>query len=173
MPMRDGSKWDPIKGSSHITRLSVDLANRSATTYNMEVLYPSHAGALPRQDDRYSTVQYRYGFLPCPDPAVAPGQPANSGWARFDLQNRSAKWFNAGDGTLVAEACFAPRSKTAPEGSGYLMGVATRLREGGRCDLIILDAEHFDDGPVAVVHLPGRIVGQIHGWWTPEAELKL
>ncbi len=30
-------------------------------------------GALPRQDDRYNTVPYRYGFLGCPDPAAQPG----------------------------------------------------------------------------------------------------
>ncbi len=25
MPMRDGQRWDPVKGSSRITRVSVDL----------------------------------------------------------------------------------------------------------------------------------------------------
>jgi carotenoid cleavage dioxygenase len=47
------------------------------------------------------------------------------------------------------------------------MGVATRTKEGGRADLVILDAEHLNDGPVATVKLPTRIVGQIHGWWVP------
>jgi carotenoid cleavage dioxygenase len=57
------------------------------------------------------------------------------------------------------------------EGAGYLLGVATRQQEGGRADLLILDAEHLTDGPVATVHLPMRAVGQIHGWWVPEAQL--
>jgi carotenoid cleavage dioxygenase len=51
------------------------------------------------------------------------------------------------------------------------MGVATRNAEGGRSDLVILDAEHLADGPVATVHLPMRAIGQIHGWWVPEAQL--
>ena len=51
------------------------------------------------------------------------------------------------------------------------MGVAVRNSEGGRADLVILDAEHLADGPVAVVHLPIRVFGQIHGWWVPEAQL--
>ena len=171
MPMRDGAKWDPVKGASHITRLSADIGDKSATDYRMEVLYPNHVGALPRQDDRYHTVAYRIGFLPCPNPSPEPGKAANFGWARFDHQTRATQFFDAGEGTTVAEACFAPRSRTAAEGNGYLMGVATRHREGGRCDLIILDAEHLDDGPVATIHLPTKIVGQIHGWWTPAADL--
>jgi carotenoid cleavage dioxygenase len=170
MPMRDGVRWDPVKGASHITRLSVDLSDKSLTSYSMEPLYP-HVGALPRQDDRYHTVPYRIGFLPCPDPTPAAGKPANAGYARFDNQTRATQFFDAGPGTLLAEACFAPRSKNAPEGHGYLMGVATRQHENGRCDLIILDAEHLDAGPVATVRLPGRIAGQIHGWWTAEEQL--
>ena len=51
------------------------------------------------------------------------------------------------------------------------MGVATRRNEDGRGDLVILDAEHLEDGPLAVVHLPIRATGQIHGWWVPEWQM--
>jgi carotenoid cleavage dioxygenase len=51
------------------------------------------------------------------------------------------------------------------------MGVVSRNNEGGRADLVILDAEHLADGPVAVVHLPLRIPVQIHGWWVAETKL--
>jgi carotenoid cleavage dioxygenase len=170
MPQRDGSRWDPGAGSSHITRLSVDLGRRTPRDYGMEQMYP-HVGALPRQDDRYNTVPYRYGFLPCPDPSAAPGTRAGACYARFDHQTRAATLFNAGPATSLAECCFAPKSATAGEGVGYLMGVATRNEENGRADLVILDAEHLDQGPVATVKLPMRAVGQIHGWWVPEAQL--
>ena len=29
----------------------------------MKVMYPQYGGGLARQDDRYHTVPYRYGFL--------------------------------------------------------------------------------------------------------------
>ena len=95
----------------------------------------------------------------------------SSCWARFDHQTRATQLYRAGEGVTLAEACFAPRSKTAPEGSGYLMGVASHAQEGGRADLVILDAEHIDQGPVATVRLPTRICGQIHGWWVSEWDL--
>ena len=172
MPMRDGSRWDPVKGSSRITRLSVDLSKKNVKDYKMEVLYPNHLGALPRQDDRYNTMPYRYGFLPCPDPDPKdPSKRPAACWARFDHQTRKATVFNAGEGTQLAEVVFAPKSKNAPEGVGYLMGVATRTSEGGRADLLILDAEKPEAGPIATVKLPIRAAPQIHGWWVPEWQL--
>jgi len=45
------------------------------------------------------------------------------------------------------------------------------MNEDRRADLVILDAEHIDAGPIAVVKLPTRIVGQIHGYWVPKERL--
>ena len=146
------------------------LEEEAVGDYGMEQLYP-HVGALPRQDDRYNTMPYRYGFLPCPDPNAKPGT-GGACYARFDHQNRTSTLFNAGDG-LVARRSAASRrrARTRRRASGYLMGVATRNAEGGRSDLVILDAEHLADGPVATVQLPMRAIGQIHGWWVPEGQL--
>lgn len=171
MPMRDGSRWDPIAGSSHITRLSADLSRRRARGYEIETLYPRHMGALPRQDDRYNTQPYRYGFLGCPDPEAPDPRNAGACYARFDHQTRTSTLYNAGTTTSLAECCFAPKHANAREGEGYLLGLATRNDQNRRADLVILDAEHLEDGPVATVMLPMRAVGQVHGWWVPEAQL--
>ena len=114
-------------------------------------------------------MPYRFGFLGCPEPN-ATGRPGAC-YARFDHQTRRSTLFNAGPDTSLAECCFAPKSADAPEGQGYLMGLATRNDENGRADLVILDAERLEDGPVATVKLPMRAVGQVHGWWVPEEQL--
>lgn len=170
MPMRDGSNWDPMKGTSHITRLSANMKGKNASGYEMEQLSP-WTGALPRQDDRYNTQPYRYGFLGTRDINAADPRQAYGGYVRFDHSTGKQTFWNAGPGASLAECCFAPRSADAPEGDGYLMGVVNRQNEGGRGDLVILDAMHLEDGPVAVVKLPVRAIGQIHGWWVPEAQL--
>ncbi len=172
MPMRDGSRWDPVRGASRITRLSADVSKKSAKDYGIEILYQNHLGALPRQDDRYNTVPYRIGFLPCPDPDPKDANKRPSScYARFDHATRKTQLYRAPEGATLAEACFAPRSANAPEGSGYLVGVASYAAENGRCDLVVLDAEHLDNGPVATVKLPTKVVGQIHGWWVPRAQM--
>jgi carotenoid cleavage dioxygenase len=170
MPMRDGSRWDPVRGASRITRLSVDLKNKRSTTYDMEVLYPNFIGALPRQDDRYNTMPYTVGFLPVPDPEPN-GAPPQACYARMHHPTRKTQVFRSGQNTTLGECCFAPKSKTAAEGEGYLMGVVNHQDQGGRSDLVILDAQHIDQGPIATVKLPIRAVGQIHGWWVPQDQL--
>jgi carotenoid cleavage dioxygenase-like enzyme len=46
-----------------------------------------------------------------------------------------------------------------------------RQDQGGRSDLLVLDAEHLEDGPIATVRLPIPAIGQVHGWWVPEEQL--
>jgi carotenoid cleavage dioxygenase len=161
MPMHDGSRWDPVKGSSQITRLSVDLSATTPKDYNIELLYPEYTGALPRQDDRYNTAHYRYGFLAC---GFNKDGARGNGIARFDVQNRTSNLWKAPQGMSLGEVCHAPKNSKAPEGAGYIMSLAT---VDNRSDLVILDAEHVEDGPIATVKLPTRIVGQVHGWWVP------
>ena len=136
----------------------------------MEILYP-HTGDLPRQDDRYSTMPYRYGFQPTRDPEVANPMQAGACYARFDHQTRQVRLYNAGRTTMLAECVFAPRRADAPEGVGYVLGVATRLDQGGVSDLLILDSEHLEDGPVATVRMPIPVVPQVHGSWVSEWQL--
>ena len=169
MPQRDGSAFDPMAALAYMTRVSVDTTRRNPRDYAMEKMYP-HSGTLPRQDDRYNTVDYRYGYLPCPDPA---GNPLgyNNCLARFDHRTHEVRLYKDKPETVVSEFVFAPRAEKSAEGAGYLVGVVTRLDQGGRRDMLIFDAERPDEGPLATVYLPVPIVGQVHGWWVPEWQL--
>lgn len=173
-PNKRGEPFDPAGAAGVVTRLTVDLSKKS-DTYDMQALYPD-TGVLPRQDDRYQTVPYRYGFMPTvdlsepPHPALA-GRPfrPNNGYTRFDHATGRTNTFRAGGDVALQECCFAPRRADAPEGDGYLLGVAERLLECSRSDLLIIDTADIEAGPVATVRLPFRIFGQVHGWWVPEA----
>jgi carotenoid cleavage dioxygenase len=153
-------RFDPQKATGHVMRLSVDLRRKSANTYDLETLYPEAAGALSRQDDRYHTVPYRYGFFWGFDR-----------WYMFDHQTRKTRFYAPGPGSTVAEMCFVPRKKGAPEGDGYLIGIVSRQQENGRSDLVLVDTQHLEDGPVATVKMPYRVVGQIHGFWVAGDDL--
>jgi carotenoid cleavage dioxygenase-like enzyme len=166
-PHNDDSRWDPVSGASHITRLSVDMSRRRPREYNIEQLYP-HVGALPRQDDRYNTMPYRYGFLNCRNPHMQGG---GMTLTRFDNQTRTDSYYDFGNSVSIAEACFAPKNANARESEGYLMAVKTNNDQNGRGDLVIMDAERLADGPIATVMLPIRAVGQVHGWWVPESQM--
>lgn len=158
-------KWDPVKASGRVMRFSINLANKRQKTYDIENLYPGVAGALSRQDDRFHTVPYRYGYLLSSDRATG------SRWALFDHHTQQAKFFSPGPDTSLAEMTFVPRKRGAAEGDGYLIGVANRQKENGRSDLLLVDAREPQAGPIATVKMPYRIVGQIHGFWVPAEEL--
>ena len=88
----------------------------------------------------------------------------------MDMSTGQAKTWFAGDTSSTQEPVFAPKSATAPEGDGYVLGIVNRRAEH-RSDLVILDAQRIDEGPVATVKLPVRNPGQIHGWWVREDQM--
>ena len=86
-------------------------------------------------------------------------------------QTRKYRKFSLGPDVSLAEATFIPRRKGAAEGDGYLIGVASYLKQGGRSDLVVVDIDHLEDGPLALVKMPYRVPGQIHGFWVAGADL--
>ncbi len=174
-PNRDGAPYNPRSAEGRVTRLSVDLASWREG-YDMEGLY-REPGILPRQDDRFHTLPYRYGFMPTMDStrpfderlARVLTQPVNC-YTRFDHGTRATASFFVGGESTLQECVFVPRRAGALEGDGYLVGLANRLLEG-RTDLLVLDAQHLAEGPVATVRLPFRLGMGIHGWWVSEAQL--
>jgi carotenoid cleavage dioxygenase-like enzyme len=176
-PNLHGEPFDPKAAAGYLHRLSVDLSKKDVSDYTMEKLYPQ-SGALPRQDDRYQTIPYKIGFMPTSDPTKPlnaklgnmPFRPTNS-YTRFDHSTKTTTEFWVGDDSSLQECCFVPRNKNAAEGDGYLVGVANRLLEGGRADLIIVDTQNMDGQPIAKVRLPFRTYSQVHGWWVSGDDL--
>ena len=100
-------------------------------------------------------MPYRYGIL------------NSSSWQWIDHQTGKVQTYTPTDARL-AEAAFVPRKKGAPEGDGYLIGIADRPKENGRSDLLIIDTQDVAAGPIATVHMPYKVVGQVHGLWVED-----
>jgi len=159
-------KWDPMKAAGRVLRVRVDLSRSKVHEYEYEWAYPEVRGGLSRQDDRYHTVPYRYGFL---NGLSFGGGP--SAWMMIDHQTGRIRTYSPGPGVSLNELCFVPRRKGAPEADGYLVGVASDQQHSGRADLLVLDTQDITAGPIARVRLPYRISTQIHGFWVPGYEL--
>ncbi|HTV77873.1 MAG TPA: carotenoid oxygenase family protein [Steroidobacteraceae bacterium] len=158
-------QFDPVKAAGRVMRFSVDLKNRRQTTYDIKLIHPEVNGALSRQDDRYHTLPYRFGYL------LSSDRQAGSRWAVFDHQKDTVSFFGLGRDVSLAEMTFVPRKNGAAEGDGYLIGVASHPREGGRSDVVLVDTQHLDAGPVATIKMPYRLAPQIHGFWVPGDQL--
>ena len=144
--------FDPKASVGRVVRLTADMNKSADDGYGRETLFPQVTGALSRQDDRYHTVPYRYGIL------------NGGGWNWLDHQTGKVQSFSL-PGARLAEAAFVPRRPDAPEGDGYLIGVADIVKDSGRSDILIVDTQDIAAGPIATIHMPYKIVGQIHGLW--------
>ena len=151
--------FDPAKSTGYIRRFTVDLSRRSDDRYTAETIYPEVTGVLSRQDDRFHTLPYRYGYLQ-----------GNGGWWVVDHGDRKTQQFSVPDYRL-SEMTFVPRKPDADEGDGYLIGIGSSVKEAGRSDLILADTKRLSEGPIARVKMPFKVVGQVHGFWAGAAEI--
>jgi carotenoid cleavage dioxygenase len=170
-PFADGSKWDPAKARAMIRRLTFDLGSKD-DGYREEILFNSMPVVdLGRIDERFMGTDNRFAFTSFRDEtkpldtdrAGAAARVTNS-YGVFDLKDQRLRAYFAGDTHSLQEVTFIPRSPTAAEGDGWLMGVANNFAEM-RSELIIADALHPEAGDVARVLLPFRSNVQIHGRW--------
>jgi carotenoid cleavage dioxygenase-like enzyme len=172
-----GTAFDPQQAASRMTRWSVDMSSSSDEFASMQRL-SDLIGEFPRIDDRYATRPYRHGYLLAQDfsrPVELSGGRSAAGMmmnllGHIDHQTgRSESWWT-GKTTTLQEPAFIPKPGSSAEGEGYLAAVANRLDEN-RSDLLLFDAQHIEDGPLAVAKLELRLRGGLHGNWTPAASL--
>lgn len=177
-PYADGSKWDPVKSRALIRRITFDLNSRD-DGYREEVLFPDHEVVdLCRIDDRFATIDCRYGFAPFRDRtkpfdevrAGNAGDRVTNSYGIYDLKDGTMRSFFAGDTHSLQEPEFVPRGPSAAEGDGWLIGVANNYAEM-RSELVIVDTARPGDGAVARVILPFRSNVQVHGRWYADGSL--
>ena len=132
---------------------------------------------LSRIDDRYISRPNAFAFSghrdaerPARSDLMGPATRfAANCWSRISLATGEELVFWAGDAVSLQECCFAPRSPDAPEGDGWLMGVASNYADMSS-DLIVLDALTMER--VATVKLPFRLRSGTHGAWVPGWDLQ-
>jgi carotenoid cleavage dioxygenase-like enzyme len=171
----DGSPFDPTKTTCRLHRQTFDL-NRKDGGFEDELIFPDPASDLGKIDDRYTGQAYREIFTTYADPK-RPFDEARAGnlrgrvsncYGRFDLGKKTITPLFAGDTHSLQESTFVPKKKDAPEGEGYLMGVASNYAEM-RSELIIADAQSMTE--LARVILPFRSSAALHGKWMGSDEL--
>jgi carotenoid cleavage dioxygenase-like enzyme len=122
------------------------------------------SGEFPRLDERRAGLRNRFGtFI---------GESRDGGgfdtivWLDLLSGHRTAFTLPAGDG--VSEPIFVPRGPLATEGDGWLLAVVWRGSER-RSDLIVLDTDGIERGPIATVQFAQRVPFGFHGNWVGDA----
>jgi carotenoid cleavage dioxygenase-like enzyme len=168
-----GGKFPP-PGSfgTEVTRWCFDMNDKHSKA--VPSVMSRMAAEFPHCDDRYVGRPYKYGFMQASDMSK-PYNPERAGpimgfffntLLTMDMSTGTATTWFAGDTSSTQEPVFAPKSASAAEGEGYVLSIVNRRAEH-RSDLVILDAQRMQDGPVATVKLPVRLKYGIHGNWLP------
>lgn len=168
-----GGKFPP-PGSfgTEVTRWCFDMNDKHSKA--VPSVMSRMAAEFPHCDDRYVGRPYKYGFMQASDMSK-PYNPERAGpimgfffntLLTMDMSTGAATTWFAGDTSSTQEPVFAPKSATAAEGEGYVLSIVNRRAEH-RSDLVILDAQRMQDGPIATVKLPVRLKYGIHGNWLP------
>ena len=171
-----GAPFDPVQAQSYLTRWTVDMASNGEAFESSEVL-TDMIDEFPRIDDRYAGYAHRHGWMLVMDrsmPIDLDGRRASGlfmnkiGHIDFTTGKQKAWW--SGPVSMIQEPCFVPRNATAPEGDGYIIALVDNL-ETNYSDLVILDAQHIEEGPLARARLPFRMRSGLHGNWADESQL--
>jgi carotenoid cleavage dioxygenase len=169
LPTSSGER-DP----SQIRRWTFDLDSKS-DAFQEEVVSTT-PGFLPRMDDRYLSLDYRYAFISSrvpsanPDPKANPMMSGTQVIQRLDVRTGDIKQCAVEGKLALQETCFVPRGNSKSEGDGYLMTIASNF-DTMSSDMIITDAQHLEDGVVATVKLPFRLRSGTHTNWFPQSVL--
>lgn len=164
-PAPDGTPGDPAKAVPRLTRWTFDLS-RNSDDYGWERL-DDLACEFPRLDERFTGLDYRYGYFACDtNPQFKVG--GFNGIGRVDHETGKRDIYDVGAGCATNEPIFVPRAKDAPEGVGFLLAnVYDAERKASH--LVILDAENVTAGPLATAYLDHRVPFGFHGNWMPGA----
>jgi len=171
LPTSSGER-DP----SQIRRWTFDLKSKKDSF--QEDVVSTTPGILPRMDDRFLSLDYRYAYVGSRDTSVpadtkrAPGMgPFTSNvMQRLDTKTGEIKQCHVEPVQSLQENMFVPRKGSTEEGDGYVMAVASNY-ESMTSDLVIADARRIEEGVIATVKLPFRLRSGTHTNWFPQSAL--
>ena len=157
------------RDASQIRRWTFDLSSKD-DAFQEEVVSTT-SGFLPRMDDRFLSLDYRYAYLSSRDSSGdAKGPPRMNVLQRLDVHTGEISQCAAEPAHGLQEAMFVPRKNAKGEGDGYVMAIASNY-ESMTSDLLITDAQQMDHGVIATVKLPFRLRSGTHTNWYPQSVL--
>lgn len=164
-----GIDYDPKEANGRLARWTFDLSG-SSNTWTETRLGPN--GDMPRVADKDMMKDYTIAYYSHFDPEVGPpviSGPVGPGFnamSRINIKTGELKTFSI-PGTTLQEPVHIKSRKSGHE--GYMAVVCDR-HDTGLADVLLLEAEHIDKGPIATIKMPLRLRCGVHGNWV-EREL--
>lgn len=161
-PRADGRPSNLAAADARLVRWTLDTDAGTDSFKQMQL--DDMSGEFPRLDERRAGLPNRFGTF--------------AGRSRDDRVMDTIVWldllagrrvaFTLPSGDEASEPVFVPRRPEAAEGDGWLLAVVWRAAKR-RSDLIVLDTNAVEHGPIATVRLAHRVPSGFHGNWAGNA----
>jgi len=138
-------------------RWTVDLVTGTVAEQQLD----DRGGEFPRVDDRQIGLRAHRGWIT--STADHDNSESANAIVLYDLDTATSRCHRFGPGRVAAEAVFAP-ADDEPGGRGWLLTFVYDTTHD-TSDLVVLDIDHIEAEPVAVIHLPQRVPYGFHGSW--------
>lgn len=149
---------------SQLWRFRLDLTHRRGNRQLLE----TRCCEFPQIHPQWVGKCHRYVYLGAahPNQGSAPLQ----GILKRDNQSGETQFWSSAPHGFVSEPVFIPKPGSEVEDQGWLISVVYESQKH-RSDIIILDAQNLEKGPLAQLHLQHHIPYGLHGSWSPNQQL--
>jgi carotenoid cleavage dioxygenase len=151
--MFDRNRNGPNEGLPLLARWTIDLTTGRLS----ETIFDDRGVEFPRFNDAFGGLPYRYGYT------TSAGQGDSAG-PIYKVDHRQARLevHDFGKGRTGFEPVFVPKAGAREEDEGYILAFVHDASRNG-ADVVIIDAQAFDQPPLAVISLPVRVPFGFHG----------
>lgn len=151
--MKPGSSSPPL-----LFRWVIDRSKGTVTETQLD----DRMADFPRVCDSKVGLKHQYGYCA----AFAPSKPFADGFLKYDLEKNNSAFHNLRGGQ-GSEPVFVKNPGDELEDSGWVLSYVFRP-ETETSEIVILNAQEFEEEPVARIQIPVRVPAGFHGNWVPE-----
>ncbi|MCB1844301.1 MAG: carotenoid oxygenase family protein [Halioglobus sp.] len=141
-------------------RMTLDLATGAVTNEQFSDVFCEFS----RVDERRMGKPYRYGFAASSNRDWGDAHGYNC-TGQFDFKTGNTQLWEYGSEANAGEPVHVPNPESEREEDGWVMCFVYNPGEGAF--LSILSAGDVTQGPVAKIHIPGRVPNGFHANWMP------
>ena len=126
---------------------------------------------FPRINEAYTGRPYRYVYTISFGEFDDPSHVSSNTLLSHDVETGNSESYSFGENWVTGEVIFVAREGAQAENDGWLMSYVHAL-DGRPSKVVILDAQHMAEGPIATIHLPVRVPVGFHCNWVDYRKLR-
>ena len=142
-----------------LTRWSLNLSNGNASEQQLDDLPAEFPRMHPNLNGQFNQFGYSLG-------TGSQQKPDFGRIIKYDFTKNINEVYELHEGEMGAEPVFIPSENQTSEDEGYLMTYVYD-RATDKSNLMILNSQDINSGPIAQIKLPQRVPFGFHGSWVP------